>query len=101
MALDLADMVMKMARAKQDATNAEADVKARNDELRKALETLRTRVTNILENPLEDGSFEVAFLDDALAKVNDADRRYEVEHTSMVAARRQAALLEGIVEGLK
>jgi hypothetical protein len=33
-----------------------------------------------------------------VAGVNDADRRYEVDYTSMVAARQQAALLVEIVE---
>ncbi len=101
MALDLTDMVVKMVFAKQTEETAEKALKQRLEEVRATLVTLRDAVSKIIDNPLDDGSFEICHLDHALAKVNDADRRYEVDHTSMVGAKRQTDLLTEVVEGLK
>lgn len=101
MALEFSDMVVKMVEAKQVLETAEQDTAQRLEDVRAALETLRNRTSKILDNPLEDGSFEIVFLDSMLAKVDEADRRYEVSHTLMVGAKRQADLLTEVVEGLK
>lgn len=101
MAIDFEETVFRMAKAKRLLEIAEDEVEGRRRDLENALESLEKRVRQILDNRLEDGSFEVSFLDTGLAAVNEADRRYEVAHTSMIGLRNKAKLLEEFVESLK
>jgi len=103
MALDFTEMVVKMAKAARESERADERAKSSNDALRRALETLESRTRSIIARRDDDPEnvYEVAFLEEALAEVREADRRVEVEHAQAVAARRHHHLLVEIVEGLK
>lgn len=97
----LVEYVVKLAKAKTATTDAEQDTEIARARVQKALETLVERAQNILDHPLEDGSYEIAFLDEALRDVNEAERRHEEAHSTKIHAQRMEGLLETLVEQLK
>lgn len=101
MALEFADVVVKMVKAKQRLEAYENEVKQRNETVKKALETLLKRTKNILDNPLENGDFEIVFLDEALDAVNKAEHEYEISFTLMIASRDKVRTLEEFVEAMR
>lgn len=95
-------MVEKLVAAKRGTEEAEKEAREAEDRLRRALETLETRTRRIIADADETGDgYQVAFLDEALRDVHEADRRHEVAHGQMVAARRHEALCQTVVDGLK
>lgn len=96
-------LVVKLADAERELVEAETSVGASQDAVRRALETMESRVRRILEqgqtNP-EQG-YEIAFLDEALREIDEADRRYEVDFAARTAARRRHDLLKDLIDTLK
>lgn len=97
------EMVRRMVSATRATEEAEKAVDKTNADLRSALETLESRTRRIIAAGEEDPSvgYEVAFLAEALRDVEEADRRHEVAHDHMVAARKLSSLYEEVVEHLK
>lgn len=95
----LVEYVVKLAKAKTATTDAEQDLAAAR--VQKGLEILIQRAQKVLDNPLDDGGYEIVFLEEALQEINEADRRYEVAHFAKVTAQRTEGLLETLVEQLK
>jgi hypothetical protein len=98
----LVDMVIKLASAKVEVDAAEQRVTRDRGTVRAALVTMESRVRRIIEGG-EDNSqgYEIAFLDDALAKINEADLRFSESFLQRTAARRREELLEDVVKTLK
>lgn len=103
MALDLVDVAMRLVEAKSETERAEQEKTKSQEALRAALATMESRVRRILkdgdENPQR--GYEVAFLDEALRDIHEADRRHEVDCTACAAAQRREDLLQGFVDALK
>lgn len=97
----LVEYVVKLAKAKTATTDAEQDLAAAHARVQKGLEILIQRAQKVLDNPLDDGGYEIVFLEEALQEINEADRRYEVAHFAKVTAQRTEGLLETLVEQLK
>jgi hypothetical protein len=95
-------MVVKLAEAKVETERAEQRVTKDLGTVRAALVTMESRVQRILEEGDESSEgYEIAFLDDALAKINEAELRYGESFIQRTAARRREELLEGVVKTLK
>jgi hypothetical protein len=97
----LVDMVIKLASAKNQTTEAEQAVAESREAARKALETMVQRCQRILEQGENDTFYEIAFLDEALHDINEADRRHGSDCSQKVAAQRHEGLLETVVQALK
>ena len=94
----LVDMVIKLAAAKNQTTEAEQAVAESREAARKALETMVERCQRILEQGENDTFYEIAFLDEALHEINEADRRHGSDCSQKVAAQRHEGLLETVVQ---
>lgn len=103
MALEIVEMLSKLVSAQSEQKYAEKLVDGNRMKVRKALEKMISRCQKILDagDVYPEHGYEVAFLDDALADINEADRRYEVDYSRRTHARNQVDLINGIVEGLK
>jgi len=100
--MDFADWVVKLARAKQLTEQAEQLAKTSKTELREALETLRKRTQRIIEEgDAAEHGYEVAFLDEALRDVHEADRRHELHHVTMTSCQRHEDTVQSVVDELK
>lgn len=96
-------LVVKLADAEQELVEAESAVGESQDRVRRALETMESRVRRILEQGLTnpERGYEITFLDEALREIDEADRRYEVDFASRTAARRRHDLIKGLIDLLK
>ena len=99
----LVDLVINLAKAKVETEAAEQQVTRGREEVRRTLEVLEARIRKIIDegDAAPDRGYEIAFLDDGLRDVNEADRRYEVDFSQRTAAHRREVLLEEVVEALK
>lgn len=101
MAIELTDLVMKMAQSQVETErNAKLAVEGAS-EVRKALTKLVSQVQSILDEGSDEGGYEVAFVVDLALKAEEADRRYESLANTAAGSQNQLTLLKELVEQAK
>lgn len=99
----LVEMVVKLVSAKQETEATEQQVTKGREAVRRALEVLEARIRRIVDegDAQPEIGYQIAFLDDGLRDIEEADRRYGVDFVQRTGARRREDLLDEVVTALK
>lgn len=101
MAIELTDLVMKMAEASVETEGKAKKAIEGAAEVRKALTKLVSQAQTILDEGSDEGGYEVAFIVDLALKVEEADRRYESLANTAAGSQNRLTLLKELVNQAK